>query len=307
MGHWNETCFLTHLPIFPRNDVVLLIVAHTEGIAGQNYYYDDDGMPIALPIYGKYDEYGGIEDYSMSPLTKQLLTTVPFYTFTRNEYVKMDAELDDLIPAICEGGVFIKHPFVTGNLKCEYTPLSTVMYHRGVYEEIVQEMTTRKPANRNQGYKSVQIAELTQNWEKNLARYNKDQDLLKKLQSSVAKHVEDENYVMPDFVSQLTSSPTPIWGHINSHYQFVSEYEKLLYKNPEMATDFINELADSICFFVGLDLMRRSFFGGAGKGSQNEEMYLHKLVAEWSLKFIQSKLSEQKNPNENMLRTKLYL
>lgn len=61
MGCWNETCFLTRLPILEGDPVKLLFIAEAGG--GRNTVHPDGfWKPIALPFRGHYDGYGRIED-----------------------------------------------------------------------------------------------------------------------------------------------------------------------------------------------------------------------------------------------------
>lgn len=62
MGCWNETCFLTRLPIHHGDPVsMILVVENGDGYRNTchaNGYY----RPICLPLHGEYDDYGGIEE-----------------------------------------------------------------------------------------------------------------------------------------------------------------------------------------------------------------------------------------------------
>lgn len=68
MGCFNVMGFHTHLPVIDGNDIVLLLGVYPE-YENRNVRRDfvdfapgNDFTPIALPIFGKYDDYGSIED-----------------------------------------------------------------------------------------------------------------------------------------------------------------------------------------------------------------------------------------------------
>lgn len=68
MGCFNVMGFHTHLPIVAGDDIVLLLGVYPE-YENRNVRRDfvdfapgNDFTPIALPIFGKYDDYGSIED-----------------------------------------------------------------------------------------------------------------------------------------------------------------------------------------------------------------------------------------------------
>ena len=66
MGCFNRTGFYSHLPITYGDDIVMFMCADTS-----NLYNGKDSCPISvigtgyvplsLPFFGKYDDYGGIE------------------------------------------------------------------------------------------------------------------------------------------------------------------------------------------------------------------------------------------------------
>lgn len=62
MGCWNETCGLSHLPIFQGEDAVLVILkAMPKQFVNLAQWHDDMYTPVAPPLYGKYNDYGTIE------------------------------------------------------------------------------------------------------------------------------------------------------------------------------------------------------------------------------------------------------
>lgn len=69
MGCWNETCVLTQLPIYAGSDVVELRI-----VQGARYRASDGAGDTALlfglPLKGRYDDYGGVEDYERPELVE---------------------------------------------------------------------------------------------------------------------------------------------------------------------------------------------------------------------------------------------
>lgn len=64
MGCWNETCSLTNLPICWGEPTVAILLEQTPHVSHQNgiVYPDDIFRPVGLPLCGKYDDYGNLED-----------------------------------------------------------------------------------------------------------------------------------------------------------------------------------------------------------------------------------------------------
>jgi hypothetical protein len=57
MGSWNVKCAVSNISIRSGTDVALVFIEK-----GKYDTYDKEYSPICLPIYGKYNDYGGIED-----------------------------------------------------------------------------------------------------------------------------------------------------------------------------------------------------------------------------------------------------
>ena len=68
MGCFHTMGFHSRLPITEGDDIVVIICTRTQGYVCHNSpcYLTDYLKPLFLPIKGKYDDYGGIEDYDSS-------------------------------------------------------------------------------------------------------------------------------------------------------------------------------------------------------------------------------------------------
>lgn len=65
MGCWNGTCGVTQLSLPHGERIAYFLIANVNDHEGNDQgfcYVDDIWCPIALPIYGKYNDYGSIED-----------------------------------------------------------------------------------------------------------------------------------------------------------------------------------------------------------------------------------------------------
>lgn len=76
MGSYNGTCALSNLSINHGDDIVLVMLTKHpySGSNGGGFCYTQlDWHPLFVPIRGKYNDYGGIEDFIEGPHTKHLL------------------------------------------------------------------------------------------------------------------------------------------------------------------------------------------------------------------------------------------
>ena len=70
MGCFNTTGFLSKLPILYGDRVVCFLAKINPEYGYTPYYPFELIAPICLPIYGKYNDYGSIEDVDDSPIVK---------------------------------------------------------------------------------------------------------------------------------------------------------------------------------------------------------------------------------------------
>lgn len=83
MGSWNGTCGITNLPIRSGDPVAAFLIAVpiSNIFAGKEYAPAGDysgfsyiGEVMTLPFFGKYNDYGGIEDVEDGFVTKDIMT-----------------------------------------------------------------------------------------------------------------------------------------------------------------------------------------------------------------------------------------
>ena len=65
MGCWSVYCNISQIAITAGNKCVLLPIKENQGEYGYTPY-----IPATLPIFGKYNEYGGIEEIEENESTK---------------------------------------------------------------------------------------------------------------------------------------------------------------------------------------------------------------------------------------------
>ena len=143
MGCWNQTCSLTTLPITYGDEIVLipLVENYNNPIAGLTYYVNDNYEVFGLPIYGKYNDYGGIEDVNTHPSNIKFYTESQLFEYKTNrnhedaDLVEFNKEnLDDFFSNyICEEVTYTNY-----NHKCKN--LSFMMVHKGLYNKLIEEM-----------------------------------------------------------------------------------------------------------------------------------------------------------------------
>lgn len=309
MGCWNATCGLTHLPIMAGEPVVMLMLAALDTVPNQCHYYNEDATLFALPIEGKYNDYGGLEEIQMSDETRQVLLNTKFFNHDRGEYVPMslDAPTEkEIFESLFDQNLYIKYPMTGGlTVRFQYTPITYVMYHKGAFETVYKEVGGRSTANGKGWYSDALRAKLQRNWDKNLVAREKYSRLMNKALEEMKNNPETDAQGVIDILDVYTPI-SPIWDGMALGYKFCVAYEEALWNNKELSSErFLTDLVNLVCFCVGLDLLRMSFFGICGLGSQSGEMYLHKILSEWTLQHIEDSMDE--DDTEASLKEHLFM
>lgn len=74
MGCWNGTCMVSGLPIVHGDPIVCLVIKqNTSGTWGSECYCYAEAQLVSHPIFGEYNDYGGIENIEDNPDNDKLL------------------------------------------------------------------------------------------------------------------------------------------------------------------------------------------------------------------------------------------
>lgn len=271
MGCWNETCGLTNLPIRYKDRVKLLIVVRKES-RGNNVYYNDDAVPFLLPCEGDYNDYGSIENISISQNSIKVLESSEIFYFKNNNYEPYTFNIENFFKDVERGNLYIKH---IG----KYQKLGYLMYHKDAYDLVVKEMSNRIPYGQE---------DTMYNLQKNILykKLKRKQEYIA-LQQDYLRFKDEETEAK--FLSMFDCMDA-IYGHSYLGHKMTDKYDSII--TEETTNNYIESLTEAIMFFNALDFLRKSFYGQSGKGSQHYEMYIHKLLAEWVIEYYNQRQQE---------------
>lgn len=311
MGCWNGTCALTGLPIVVDDEIVLIPLISTTNIFGNYLTYrpEDKYSPLGLPIKGLYDDYGGIEKIQMHEENERFLRNQEFYKIAEDKSISKqmveDAyersrfsllsdivihtydscetekiEIEDMEQFLKEyiynDGYMVKVDHFNANrLFGNY-----FMIHREIYEILVKEISNRIPYGQEKTFRELYKERIITVLEKEKEIYN-------------IKDEEERDYKLFSF--RLNGSISKILGlseptHAKNTYEY---FFKVL--SNEVNEELMEELLDLIMFTKALDGLRKGFHCISGAGSQQNELYLHKLVADFVNKYIDGKIKERRD------------
>lgn len=153
MGCWNETCFLTRLPIFVGQPVKLLFVALNSKGYRNSVHPDGWWKPIALPFSGRYDDYGRIEDVMDDADAVGMLAAVKFRIKSNENCEPFDparlsgpdweGALRDLAEAANQCG--LEAEILDGMRKPYWAPVAGQMAHAWAWRHIADSNVASDP------------------------------------------------------------------------------------------------------------------------------------------------------------------
>ena len=95
MGCWNETCLLTRLPIQSDEKTVCVLIAERPNVHSA-CYADDIFTPVSLPIFGRYNDYGNLEQLEDTCDALELLREIKLYAKTNAGFVPYQIRHDNI-------------------------------------------------------------------------------------------------------------------------------------------------------------------------------------------------------------------
>lgn len=255
MGCWNATCGISNLAITYGSDVVcipILLENSRNEVAGQ-CYIDDMYSPFCLPIFGKYNDYGAMENIILDETAKSTLRIfnemlidgcISVRAGDHEKEVPVFDDLEHVIDTIERGRVFVK--VYNGKAK-----LDLFYVHRHIYDGLVKQYGERVP------YKSEEcIRELL------LKSYEKMQVAVKDGMSN-----EDGYLFAGDYVRRKFGFYSAAIGQVNGlglKKYFALEME-----------EHVQHILDFIMLKSSMTVLRKPWVHQCGVGGQDQEHVLH--------------------------------
>lgn len=281
MGCWNQTCSLTNLPITAGDEIVLIPLVENFGkpLVGLRYDTNDNYEVLGFPIYGKYNDYGGIENTSTNKYNFEFFQQLEMHEYV--SYGKTDTSKPiEFIPDkfetflndhICEESTYIIY-------KDEVKNFNYMMVHKELYNKLIDEMGNIIPYDQ-----SKILRELTK--ERILHKLQDIETERKKWELYDDKKWFDK-YIFQEKVNDCCSL-----GLCDTSITYDFIMESLL---DNLDESLIDELTDMIIFKRVLMYLRKGYLTISGAGSQMNDLYFHKILSEFVLQFINKKIEDAK-------------
>lgn len=284
MGSWHETCGLSNLPICPGDKVVGIILREAPYTSvGEVCYISDNLIPSSFLFRGVYDDYGSLADVCEDK-TLELLLNQKLYIkgkdsenndiFIEHQYNSVSDFLDDVYRE--DVYVELKSLNFENNKyenKIRHTPLMMMFMHAELFDVLIESIGLRKVYNKQTNWKDENTQRVVKGWEKFFKTYKKMSNFCTITFSTYVRLSNNLGFNISDFIAP----------YIVNEEDFVDL--------------FLDKVVELTTFEVILSLLRSGYLTYTGRGSQNEERYLHKIKAEWVLKHYNDKMNEYQEDN----------
>lgn len=337
MGCWNQTCAVSNLPIMWDEDVVLLPLIATTSLdgCGMAYYPTDVYAPFGMAIYGKYNDYGGLEEIKTHKVNEDFLLGLDKYQrdkddeLTADDVVKAfnmstfkDIEsisknllaikgktklewntLEELVEVLTYDGFLIDYK--RGNeSNNDYRSMTYMMIHKKLYEMMINEVSSRVPYNQTKTYRELykdKILDYINHLATKKAKYRADLRNAKTEKDKELIEINNmfERYPFNNHAEKLSITSILIPANCYNHIiEYLSEHYD---------EELMDELLDSIMFKHALSLARKGYLVATGLGSQSGEYQMHLIIANFVKEHTQSVLEKAKEDDEEPYEDKEYL
>ncbi len=296
MGCWNATCNVSNLPIYYGDEVVLIPLMKVKNKTRFNTCYATDNfVPFAFPIFGKYDEYGGIEDIVPDELNETLLRSYEYWYYYDEEYTDRENKLipiaeknferfvNDVL--CCHEGAYIK--MNTGLHKNDMVEINYIMVHYELYLRLLNDAGNRVPYGSDTCYQQC----LFNSFKKKIEKCKKMVDDYEKLMVELPDKKAYFEAVRESEIINRTEDVFSYGTFLNpSRRGWATVMKKLV---EDFDEEILKKVVSQTLFTQALSFLRKGYHCDSGAGSQSEETHMHRLLAEWIIDKISNNAIER--------------
>lgn len=295
MGHFYGTCNLSNLPIFEGNKIVVIPLISADAEPVSNCCYPTDNfVPFGFPIVGEYNEYGGILEPDTIEANKHFLMSQVYYKRNCN----VDCDKDEkyrkinnpeffeefLNEVICKTENIYVATDDTILHPSGYAQVTFMMVHYDLYQQIIEASSFKRVCNDG----DFQWNKLHEKYANVLHKY---QHMLSE-NGFVAKnaHVNKEELEellnkLKQLLSQRIVLEILCDGNLGFQSEHLNYFANILLEKTDFYDDVLEKAIEQTLFIDSMDAMRKGYLCDCGYGSQNSDMSLHLIIANFILKF----------------------
>lgn len=287
MGCWNATCMTSGLPIVYGDDVVMFVICEAGGTWGAECYCHAEANLLSQPIFGKYDDYGGIEEIQENEETNSLFEflkekLVPSYgnelgVDTDNQYhhFKQSNTLSEILNGCIERGyaaINKFHYYMKTNVKMGVT---NTFILREIWDKIIDEYgnTTR---NSYDIYTQKMVPRTTREiFEAEFVKIDEIHEKFEKITKDGGMTPDDIKFFQQE--QERSNNPLYRWDG---------------WKGMDVSLLSKETIIDMMIFVSFLERARINLRPTTGKGSQSANYNLNEKLADWTKSIATRKIKE---------------
>ena len=299
MGVWNQTCALSNLPITDGDKIKLVFLlpnGNPYKISGMSSVNDSDDIlqPFLLPISGRYDECGGIEDINYDWNTDIVFVALKHYL--GDKIIVDDKEFDanytilDIIRGIKTRLIYFKsnsreiylNKYYKIQLEEDGKPRDSELCFVMIREDVWNSVNEKSICEYFFNGSGTLRGECTKD---NYFLYNFNE--MKNIVENTASFKYMEEYCF--------------YVNFDTAYSIINRYDNLLYMNKFaddenhriINSDFFKQWSEFITIKLFFESIRKLWMITTGEGSQTEDWHNHKILAEITIDVCDSYMSDE--------------
>lgn len=285
MGCWYSTCFMSHLPLMPGDNIAIFLLApkRPDAHPGMTCYPNDRYEPIGFPIFAEYDDdvqvrnIREINDY-MERYLREFATvyekrgTVMVGDEELPNFVEYEwTDMEDFVRSVIYGELYVE------GYDKKKQPLEHVMMHTDLYLRLLSNISNRIPCGQTETYEKLIYAKVLKTIE-----WLKEADEFEALMRE--KYGEDAP-CLRKFSDKVRAESFSRWNSMDKMARYYLEDEDGY---------ILDHIVNYILWATVMSHSRYGYHCISGGGSQCQEMMLQKIIAEFVLEKCAEREAEAK-------------
>lgn len=217
MGSWNHVCMATRLPVVQPDKVVAFFLTKESDDFSHHCYADGYWAPIPIPIYGSYNDYGAVHEFTgqfddlfLDHVKKRLVPRIDEYHQTDLDISTMT--LPDLFEGDHEGNLAYKHPW---DQKMPLRAIRHVVIKLSFWDKVLAEHRIETYVGGYSRHNRVEVsfADLTTNLSEQIAKLRAHVTRMPAIFITMGDNIFSTMKDPPPITDWLGRRPTNYGGH----------------------------------------------------------------------------------------------
>ena len=300
MGCWYSTCFMSNLPIMPGDDIAIIVLApnYPSRKTQLTCNATDRYSPIGAPFFAEYDddlrirnlksvsthniryfkEFANLHEAS----GRVSIDGKDFISYEKYKIESMEKFLIDVV----EGRVYVDRK---GFGEDDKAPLEHVMIHASLYEILINNVANRKPVNCEDTYENEIYTKVIKTIE-----WMKEED---EMLTNLRDEIQVDMLRVRRFSDRVHIDSLSRWSPMDKFAKYYLESE-----NEEILDDIVKY----VIWATVMNMSRKGYHCISGAGSQDRELMIHKLIADWVYKKCEEAIESSDDFEGNALEESIY-